>query len=1058
MAQSIDLGSAHGVIELKADVDRAASRFNSALSGMASTAGGMLIGGIAQTAITAVVSGLGGMASEAWNTAVDFESAMAVMSTAIDPAQLGLSTTAEAMAVMKDAALAVGGDTALIGVSASSAADSITGLSKAGLSATEIFGDLEGYLAGTAELGGALRASVDMAAASELDMVQASQLAAITLNTFGGGLETAEERAEFVNAALNNFVQTADSSATSVSGLADALTNVGPTAAQFGFSLEETNAALAMLADRGIQGSEAGTALKSMMTNIMRDTPDVTGALSDLNVELYNTDGTMKSLPDIMTQFAQGLEGMTEEQRNQYIQTVAGTYGMKAMASLLAEGEDGWANMAAAVGDAATIQEVAAARTNTFAGRMEAFQGVMETLKIQIGDALLPVITPLIEKFAALAETYGPMLTSFFAGLVGTVTNLVAVISGEGFAGLFTVFEDGSSVMGSLFEKLGMGETAAAGLSAWLGEIVNAFIAFIAPIAEWVAQIVSLQDVLVALGLGVASVVIPAIWGIITAMAPIIATVGAVILAVALLRQAWETNFLGIRDKVQQVIDWLRPLILGFITAIQQWWAANGQAIMTSVQTAWTAIQTGVTVVVETLWTLIEGLVTQIQAWWEENGEAVKTAVSTAWAAIQATVETVIEVIQRVVGAFQKAFRGDWEGFGRDLGELWSEAWDAITDFLETVWPRILAWLGTLWDNFVTWFTSTDWAGLARKIIDGLISGLQAGWGAVADAVYGFIHGVIGTADEALDTGSPSREFAQRGIWIAEGLAQGIQAGEQTVFRTMTDLLDKLMGLGRGFAGVFGDTFVDPLRDANGQARDQIGTIDDAISGLWAGIADRAPDTADLFGDITRLDTGSAIYQLHKLINDPDTPGWLAGRARTMIEALEERRRLEQGILENNEAIAEAQQRQLEIEEKRKQLDFLKMQQDLLDMIRENGLDADQILDGLTLGLDADAGGLMDAMAAAMSEMIAAAEDELGIASPSKVAQGLADNFIRSFAGRLGDAGQLVSAMRNSLDRATTAAGQVITNNHALVNYGGMTINQPSPYANYLTELYRMAQ
>jgi hypothetical protein len=92
---------------------------------------------------------------------------MAIMSTAVDTTELSIDK-------LHDIAVKVGGDTDLIGVSATGAADAITGLSKAGLSATEIFGNYNGYLEGTAELSGALRAAIDLAAASELDIVQSA--------------------------------------------------------------------------------------------------------------------------------------------------------------------------------------------------------------------------------------------------------------------------------------------------------------------------------------------------------------------------------------------------------------------------------------------------------------------------------------------------------------------------------------------------------------------------------------------------------------------------------------------------------------------------------------------------------------------------------------------------------------------------------------------------------------------------------------------------------------------------------------------------------------------
>ena len=117
---------------------------------------------------------------------MDFEQNMAILNVAAK----GYGLTLDELSA---ATLKVGGDTSLVGVDAMQTAESITNLFKAGLTAGEVFGDLDSYMAGTATLGGALRASIDLAAASELDMDRASEVAAITLATFGGGLERVDE-------------------------------------------------------------------------------------------------------------------------------------------------------------------------------------------------------------------------------------------------------------------------------------------------------------------------------------------------------------------------------------------------------------------------------------------------------------------------------------------------------------------------------------------------------------------------------------------------------------------------------------------------------------------------------------------------------------------------------------------------------------------------------------------------------------------------------------------------------------------------------------------------
>lgn len=108
----------------------------------------------------------------------------------------------------------------------------------------------------------------------------------MTLATFGGELTTAAERSEFVNSAMNSFVQTADASVASVQGLADAFVNVGPTAAAMGMGVETVNTALGIMSTRGIQGAEAGTQLKSMLLGMQADASKAGGAMAELGVSV----------------------------------------------------------------------------------------------------------------------------------------------------------------------------------------------------------------------------------------------------------------------------------------------------------------------------------------------------------------------------------------------------------------------------------------------------------------------------------------------------------------------------------------------------------------------------------------------------------------------------------------------------------------------------------------------------------------------------------------------------------------------------------------------------
>lgn len=324
-------------------------------------------------------------------TAASFEAQMNIMALAAARSGTSLDT-------LSDAAIAVGGDVRLVGIDALQAAGAMTNFYKAGLSTSDIMGDLDSYLTEGTELTGALRAAIDLAAASELDLAQASDVVAVAMATFG--LDASE-----ASRITDGFVRAADSSLSSVGTLAEALSNFGPTAAAFGWSLEDTNAALAILSNSGVQGAEAGTNLKSMMTNLMRPTDKVTKMLKKLNVTLYDEEGATRSLPDIIGQLAEATKDMTDEQKNNTITTLAGTYGMKAMQILLKSGTEGWDEMTGMISTAASTQKSAAARTKGLAAAMEKLKGSLQTLMIRVGTPLIKeVLTPFVEKLVGIAD------------------------------------------------------------------------------------------------------------------------------------------------------------------------------------------------------------------------------------------------------------------------------------------------------------------------------------------------------------------------------------------------------------------------------------------------------------------------------------------------------------------------------------------------------------------------------------------------------------------------------------------------------------------------------
>jgi len=423
---------------------------------------GRLTGGFG--GLASVVGGVGlalgglGAIKKATEVSADFESQVNILGTAVGDAGVSLDT-------YSDAALKMGADTSLVGISASQSVEAMTNFAKAGLSVTDMFGGAEGlnsYLEEGTALSGALRAAVDLQAASELDLAAASDAISVAMATYGIPAEEAV-------AITNSFVQAADASVASVPDLVQSLRTFGPVAARMGLSLEDTNNALAILSQRGITGATAGTQMKSMFMAISGPSKNAREAMEGLGIAFYDAEGNLKSMPDILGNVNEAMAGLTQQAKDETLKDLFGTYGGVAASALLEEGAEGWAFMGEATEAASTASETAAARTQGLNASLEALEGTVETFMIKAGTPLIEkFFTPLVGFAATVVESVIPMLddlgpamdgvSGFVQGIIGGVGDMAsdAGAAAEGEGGGFSL----DALIGNLF----------AGADTWLDE------------------------------------------------------------------------------------------------------------------------------------------------------------------------------------------------------------------------------------------------------------------------------------------------------------------------------------------------------------------------------------------------------------------------------------------------------------------------------------------------------------------------------------------------------------------------------------------------------------
>lgn len=267
--------------------------------------------------------------------------------------------TADEMDKLRQAAVDAGAETVF---SATESAQAIAELAKAGIATADI-------------LGGALRGSLDLAAAGSLDLAQAAEIAAAAMNTFDLKGTDVAHIADVLAAAANK-------SAAGVEDLGQGIQQVGLIAAQVGFTLDETVGLLAAFADYGLKGSDGATSLKTALLRLAAPTGGAAELMKDLGIAAYDASGNFKSASDIAGNLQDALKDMAPAQRNAALNTIFGSDAIRAANILYSEGAQGIQDYVAAVDDQGAASEVAAKKLDNLAGDFQKLMGSLESLAL----------------------------------------------------------------------------------------------------------------------------------------------------------------------------------------------------------------------------------------------------------------------------------------------------------------------------------------------------------------------------------------------------------------------------------------------------------------------------------------------------------------------------------------------------------------------------------------------------------------------------------------------------------------------------------------------------
>lgn len=577
---------------------------------------------------SAAVTGLGVAAVK---TAADFDSAIANVA-AISGA------TGDDLQALRDKAREMGEKTKF---SASEAADAMSYMAMAGWKTGDMLSGIEGIM--------------NLAAASGEDLATTSDIVTDALTAFG---LTAEDSAHFAD-----ILAAASSNAnTNVSMMGETFKYCAPVAGALGYSAEDVAEAIGLMGNAGIKSTQAGTALRTMMTKLQGELKLSGEALGEVTIQTANADGSMRELSDILADCRTAFSKMSESEAAAAAETLVGKNAMSGFLALMNSAPGDIDKLRNAIENCdGSAEDMAAIMQDNLNGQLTILKSQLEELAISFGEMLMPVI----RKVVTAVQGFVDKLNNMDEAQRKTIITIGLVIAA---LGPFLV------ILGTVISTVGKSMKAYASAAKGIKKLMVA----------------------VKSGTGIFGKLGTALGGI---SAPVLAIVAVIAVLVAAFSHLWKTN------------DGFRENIIATWTQIKETVSNFCQGIVDRLNS---------------LGFEFSSITEVLKAVWDGFCNLLGPVFEGAFRFISDTLSTVLDVILNTVDFFIAVFSGDWEGAWEAVKNIFSSIWNGLvswfTNILETIKGVLdvaLGWIGSSWEQVwsgVKNFFTNIWNGIKAFI------------------------------------------------------------------------------------------------------------------------------------------------------------------------------------------------------------------------------------------------------------------------------------------------------------------------------------------------------
>lgn len=664
---------------------------------------------------------------------------------------------------LRQLAIQTGQDTVF---SATDAGNAITELAKGGLTEADI-------------KAGALKTTMDLAASSGMDLGEAANVVVQAMGAFG---LSANESAEAANA----LAGAAAASSTDVEPLTQALAQCSAGAKNAGWSIQETTAVLARFADAGIEGSDAGTSLKTMLQRLAAPTSEAAATkIETLGIKTRDASGNLLGAAEMAQELQDKLGGLDAASRDAALSAIFGSDAMRAATVMMNSGTEGLQKYIDAANDQEAAQRLANSQMSDGSRAIEELKGSLETAAIQIGDTLAPIvqkvaelITALVNKFSALPE--GVQQVIVVVGILVAALGPLLMVIGQISLGI-------SAVAGTLSKLSGIG-----------GVVTNL--------------------------IGGIKTAVTGLLGIITAH-PVIAAITAIIVTLVALYNKFEWFRDGVNGILKAIKDGFFAAwdgivefftetipnawneMVSFFQGIPAWWNGIWDSVQAKFESVWTSIME--IPIIKELISIIKDSFERLK---EDLGgiwTGIKMLAENTWEFIKnATLAPVLLLIDLVTGDFEK-LKSDLENILNNIKNAVANIWDSIKEITSNIWNEIKNVVSTL----VSLVKETAISGF-EALRDGIKNAIRELPKIVSDIFEKIGSTISGWIDNAWEWGAD----------FINGLKEGILSGVRGIVDAVKGIGDKIR------------SFLHFSRPDEGPLRDYETWMPDFIDGMVKGI------------------------------------------------------------------------------------------------------------------------------------------------------------------------------------------------------------------------------